>query len=89
LSAWLWLIVILGGFALLYALSVGVLLAAGRREEGRALAGFIPDCVVLCARLVADPRLPRRYKLVLVALAGACEFTRPRPARRRIRRDQP
>jgi hypothetical protein len=36
LSAWLWLIVILGGFALLYALSVGVLLAAGRREEGRA-----------------------------------------------------
>ena len=70
MSAWLWLIVVLGGFALLYALFVGVLLAAGRREEARALAGFIPDCVVLCARLVGDPRLPRRYKLMLVALAG-------------------
>jgi uncharacterized membrane protein YkvA (DUF1232 family) len=69
-SAWLWLIVVLGGFALLYALFVGVLLLAGRREEARALAGFIPDCVVLCARLGRDPRLPRRYKLMLVALAG-------------------
>jgi uncharacterized membrane protein YkvA (DUF1232 family) len=69
-SAWLWLIVVLGGFALLYALFACVLLVAGRREEARALAGFIPDCVVLCARLVRDPRLPRRYKVMLVALAG-------------------
>ena len=70
MSAWLWLIVVLGGIALLYALFAGVLLVAGRREEARALAGFIPDCVVLCARLVRDPRLPRRYKVMLVALAG-------------------
>jgi uncharacterized membrane protein YkvA (DUF1232 family) len=69
-SAWLWLIVVLGGFTLLYALFACVLLVAGRREEARALAGFIPDCVVLCARLVRDPRLPRRYKVMLVALAG-------------------
>jgi len=69
-SAWLWLIVVLGGFALLYALFACVLLVAGRREEARALAGFIPDCGVLCARLVRDPRLPRRYTVMLVALAG-------------------
>jgi uncharacterized membrane protein YkvA (DUF1232 family) len=34
------------------------------------LATFIPDCIVLCSRLVRDPRVPRRKKLLLVALAG-------------------
>ena len=46
------------------------LVLAGRRESARALAGFIPDCVVLCGRLLRDPRVPRRKKLLLVALAG-------------------
>ena len=36
----------------------------------RALALFIPDCVVLVKRLLADPRVPRRRKLLLGALAG-------------------
>jgi uncharacterized membrane protein YkvA (DUF1232 family) len=35
-----------------------------------ALAGFIPDCIVLCSRLLGDPRVPRRKKALLVALAG-------------------
>jgi uncharacterized membrane protein YkvA (DUF1232 family) len=39
-------------------------------ESARALAGFIPDCVVLCGRLLCDPRVPRRKKALLVALAG-------------------
>ena len=31
----------------LYVVGVAALIAAGRREDARALAGFIPDCVVL------------------------------------------
>ena len=41
-----------------------------RRERLRALAGFVPDCAVLCARLFRDPRVPRRHKALLAALAG-------------------
>jgi uncharacterized membrane protein YkvA (DUF1232 family) len=51
-------------------LFVIALLIAGRRESARALAGFIPDCVVLCGRLLRDPRVPRRRKALSVALAG-------------------
>lgn len=46
------------------------LLAAGRREQARALAGFISDCVVLCRRLLRDPRVPRAHKLALGLLVG-------------------
>lgn len=67
---WTWLLVGIGAFVLLYALFVAVLLIAGRRESARALAGFIPDCVILCSRLLHDPRVPRRKKALLVALAG-------------------
>jgi uncharacterized membrane protein YkvA (DUF1232 family) len=58
----------------LYALFVLGLLVAGRRESVRAVAGFIPDCVVLVKRLLTDPRVPRRHKALLgaVALYLAC-----------------
>ena len=50
---------------------VGALLLAGRRQDARAIAGFIPDCMVLFHRLVADDRVPpRRRKLLLAALIG-------------------
>jgi uncharacterized membrane protein YkvA (DUF1232 family) len=52
----------------LYALFVAVLVVAGRREGARAAAAFVPDCVVLFKRLLSDPRVPRRKKLVLAAL---------------------
>jgi uncharacterized membrane protein YkvA (DUF1232 family) len=42
----------------------------GRREQARALAGFVPDALVLVARLLRDPRVPRRRKLLLGALLG-------------------
>ena len=59
------------GVALLAWLGVVLaLVALGRREDARALAGFIPDCVVLLRRLLGDDRVPRRRKLVLVALAA-------------------
>jgi len=48
--------------------AVAALIAAGRREDARALAGFIPDCLVLVSRLARDPRIsrPRRAALWLV-----------------------
>jgi uncharacterized membrane protein YkvA (DUF1232 family) len=65
-----WLFVGFGVCALLYALLVIALFMAGRRESARTLAGFIPDCVVLCGRLLRDPRIPKRKKALLIALAG-------------------
>jgi len=70
MSIWAWLFLGFGVSILVYALVVIALLIAGRRESARALAGFIPDCVVLCGRLLHDPRVPRRKKALLVALAG-------------------
>lgn len=55
-------LVVLAAFAAVYALAVLALLAAGRRTDARALAGFVPDCVVLFKRLLADPAVPRRRK---------------------------
>jgi uncharacterized membrane protein YkvA (DUF1232 family) len=54
----------------LYVMFVAGLLVVGRRTAARALAGFIPDCLVLMRRLLVDHRVPRRRKLVLVALFG-------------------
>ena len=54
--------------ASVYAVFVAVLVVAGRREGARAAAAFVPDCVVLFKRLLSDPRVPRRRKLVLAAL---------------------
>jgi uncharacterized membrane protein YkvA (DUF1232 family) len=59
--------------ALAVALWLGLvlfLLAAGRREDARAVAGFVPDCLVLGRRLLRDPRVPRRRKALLVALVA-------------------
>ena len=51
-----------------YLVAVAFFLAAGRRESARALAGFIPDCVVLVGRLARDRRISpaRRAALWLV-----------------------
>jgi uncharacterized membrane protein YkvA (DUF1232 family) len=65
-----WSLAGLGVFVLVYAVLVLALVVAGRRESARALAGFIPDCIVLCSRLLRDPRVPRRKKALLVALTG-------------------
>jgi uncharacterized membrane protein YkvA (DUF1232 family) len=49
----------------LYVVAVAALIAAGRREDARALAGFIPDCLVLVSRLARDPRISRPRRAVL------------------------
>jgi uncharacterized membrane protein YkvA (DUF1232 family) len=70
MSWWLWLAAGLSLGVLVWAAFVIALVALGRREDARALAGFIPDCLVLISRLMRDPRVPRRRKLLLAALLG-------------------
>jgi uncharacterized membrane protein YkvA (DUF1232 family) len=67
---WLWLVFAFVLIAVAWAALVVALLFAGRRREARALAGFIPDCLVLVSRLMADDRVPRRRKLLLAGLIG-------------------
>lgn len=57
-------------FFALYAALVAWLVIRGRRDDARALATFIPDCIVLVTRLARDPRVPRRRKMLLIALGG-------------------
>ena len=55
---------------LLYAVLVAALFRSGRRSDAGAVAGFIPDCAVLFRRLLADRRVSRwRKLLVLVVIA--------------------
>jgi len=65
-----WLLVSLVVVFGVYATFVAWLVLLGRREDARALATFIPDCIVLVTRLTRDPRVPRRRKLLLLALVG-------------------
>ena len=67
---WQWLLLVGACMLALWAVCVLALVLGGRRESARALAGFIPDCIVLVRRLLYDPRVPRRYKLLLAVLFG-------------------
>jgi uncharacterized membrane protein YkvA (DUF1232 family) len=62
-----WLLYAVCATLALYLLVVLAFVMAGRRTDARALAGFVPDCVILFSRLLRDPRVPRSSK-VLVAL---------------------
>jgi uncharacterized membrane protein YkvA (DUF1232 family) len=53
-----------------YLVGVAALIAAGRREDARALAGFIPDCAVLVSRLARDRRISRTRRGVLFIVLG-------------------
>lgn len=66
LIPWGLLLIFLG----IYVVSVAALIAAGRREDARALAGFIPDCVVLVSRLARDRRISRPRRAVLWLVLG-------------------
>jgi hypothetical protein len=67
---WQWLLLSLGVMVALHAGFVLALVVAGCRTDARALGGFIPDAAVLFKRLLADPRLPLRRKLVLGGLVA-------------------
>jgi uncharacterized membrane protein YkvA (DUF1232 family) len=70
MSWWGWPLIGLGVVVALWAGFIVWLVAFGRREDARALATFIPDCVVLVTRLARDPRVPLRRKFLLLGLAG-------------------
>jgi uncharacterized membrane protein YkvA (DUF1232 family) len=71
-SFWPWgLLIIAVG---LYVVSVAGLIAAGRREDARALAGFIPDCIVLVTRLAREPRISKPRRAVLFIALGYLAF---------------
>ena len=67
---WAWSLVGIAVFAVVYGALVVVLVLSGRRRDARALATFIPDCIVLVTRLARDERVPRRRKLLLLGLVG-------------------
>jgi uncharacterized membrane protein YkvA (DUF1232 family) len=65
---WPWgLILFIAG---VYIVAIAALIAAGRREDARALAGFIPDCMVLVSRLARDRRISGRRRAVLFGVLG-------------------
>ena len=70
MSLWQWGLIALGAFVIVYAGLVGMLAVVGRKAEARALARFVPDCLVLFRRLLCDPRVSRRRKLLLLALVA-------------------
>jgi uncharacterized membrane protein YkvA (DUF1232 family) len=65
-----WLLVGAAAVVAVYASFVALLVVTGRRADARAVAGFIPDCVVLVRRLLGDPAVPRAGKLLLVGLVA-------------------
>ncbi len=67
---WGWPLVGLAIVLVIYGAFIVVLVAVGRRGDARALATFIPDCIVLVTRLTRDARVARRRKLLLLGLVG-------------------
>jgi uncharacterized membrane protein YkvA (DUF1232 family) len=68
MTLWQWGLIALAALAVLYTAIVatrGVI-----RRKARRLAIHAPDCIVLCRRLIDDPRVPARHKLALRGLAG-------------------
>ena len=65
-----WILIGLAGALALYALLVGLLLVSGRRTQARALAGFVPDCVVLLRRLRQSGDLGTRQRWLIAAAIG-------------------
>jgi uncharacterized membrane protein YkvA (DUF1232 family) len=65
-----WLLLVAACILVVYAAFVIALMVVGRWQGARAVARFIPDCVVLVRRLLGDPRVPRRHKLLLGALVA-------------------
>ena len=67
---WIWSLLGVAVVVTAWAAFLVWLVAAGRRREARAVATLIPDCIVLLTRLARDPRVPRRRKLLLLAVVG-------------------
>jgi uncharacterized membrane protein YkvA (DUF1232 family) len=64
------LLILAGCILVVYSAFVVALIVAGRGSDARDVARFIPDCIVLVRRLLGEPRVHRRQKLLLGALVG-------------------
>jgi uncharacterized membrane protein YkvA (DUF1232 family) len=65
MSPWGWLLLSGGILLALYTGFVLALILLGKRQQARALAGFIPDCLILFKRLLGDSRVPVAGKILL------------------------
>ena len=63
-----WTLVGVGIPIAIYRAFVLALFLVGRRSDARALAAFIPDCIVLFRRLLADPRVSGWRKATIIVL---------------------
>ena len=70
MSSLQWLLVVVACVLVVYAAFVVAVINAGRWPTMRGVARFLPDCIVLLKRLLGDPRVHRRHKLLLGALLG-------------------
>jgi uncharacterized membrane protein YkvA (DUF1232 family) len=68
-----WLLFSVGVLVVVYAAMVLALVAGARQWDVRVIARLVPYCAILFKRLLADPRVPARWKvasgLALVYLA--------------------
>ena len=62
------LLISLAIVVVIYVAFVLTLFLLGRKQDARAWAGFIPDCVILFKRLLGDPMVPRGSKFWLGGL---------------------
>jgi uncharacterized membrane protein YkvA (DUF1232 family) len=60
----------LGIGLLLYLAFTVFLYVQGRKDDARAWAGFIPDCLVLSKRLLGDSAIPLRAKFLVALLVA-------------------
>ena len=58
-----WLLVSIGVLVVLYGLLIVALVAGARQWDIRVIARMVPYCAILFRRLLADPRVPRRWKV--------------------------
>ena len=68
------ILIALGVFVVLWVLFLVVLVASGRRAEARALVRFIPDCLVLLRRILAEEEVSGRMKVLLVFTVAYLAF---------------
>jgi uncharacterized membrane protein YkvA (DUF1232 family) len=69
-----WPLLVVACVLLAYTAFVAAVIVAGREQDVRRVAAFIRDSIVLLRRLLGDPRVRRRHKLLLGALIGYLAF---------------
>lgn len=65
-ATWQWALLGVAAAVIAWSSMVAGLALAGRRGDARAVASFVPDCVVLMRRLLSYRRVAQRRKAVLV-----------------------